>query len=283
MKFSVFTVSTPEKSPHESARQIADYGYDGIEWRFIEEEEETGKPGFWNGNRCTITPDMPDSKLKSLKTEVSALGLVTSNIATYIPPSEKEKVKRALDVTAIMGASSLRLKTAAYDGTVSYQDLLKKSREDFAAACDMAAVYGIRVLAEIHHCTITPSASAAAKLAEGISSERFGIIHDAGNMVHEGFENYQMGIEILGDYLAFVHIKNTRVVNKPCEGLQKKEWSAEWAPLDEGAVDFSLLFRALKKSGYDGWISTEDFSEEGTQESKLKKNIEFLKKAASAT
>ncbi|GIX08239.1 MAG: hypothetical protein KatS3mg115_2642 [Candidatus Poribacteria bacterium] len=44
--------------------------------------------------------------------------------------------------------------------------------------------------------------------------EQVGVIHDAGNMVHEGFENYQMGCELLGPYLAHVHVKNAAWVRE---------------------------------------------------------------------
>jgi len=48
-----------------------------------------------------------------------------------------------------------------------------------------------------------------------------GIIYDLGNMVHEGYENYKLGLELLGDYLSYVHVKNavwnritTRITDK---------------------------------------------------------------------
>ena len=39
---------------------------------------------------------------------------------------------------------------------------------------------------------------------QGLDPKHVGIIHDAGNMIIEGFENWRLGLEILGEYLAAV-------------------------------------------------------------------------------
>ena len=51
--------------------------------------------------------------------------------------------------------------------------------------------------------------SIAPDLYYGITSRfTLGIIHDVGNMVYEGYERYEMGLSILGPYLAHVHVKS---------------------------------------------------------------------------
>ena len=48
-------------------------------------------------------------------------------------------------------------------------------------------------------------------------------------------------------------------------------------PLNKGSVDFRTFLKVLKKSGYDGYVSFEDFSKEKTTLEKLKFNIGYIR------
>jgi sugar phosphate isomerase/epimerase len=67
-------------------------------------------------------------------------------------------------------------------------------------------------------------------------------------MAQEGFEDYRIGAELLGPYLAHVHIKNSAFERPAGGGV----WKPRWAPLEDGVVDFGLVFGALEHVGYDG-------------------------------
>ncbi|WP_409346041.1 sugar phosphate isomerase/epimerase family protein [Paenibacillus sp. MBLB4367] len=81
-------------------------------------------------------------------------------------------------------------------------------------------------------------------------------------MVHEGFENYRMGLELLGPYLAHVHVKNAKwaPTGERKEGVSL--WKSDWSPLDEGMINWKKLLGDLKAVGYDGYLGVEDFSEQ---------------------
>ena len=106
---------------------------------------------------------------------------------------------------------------------------------------------------ETHHGLITASASATLRVLDGRDPECVGVLYDPGNMVHEGFENYRMGLEMLRPYLHHVHAKNAAWVRK--DG----KWSVEWAALQDGIVNWPVMFDALKAVGYDGCVDIEDF------------------------
>lgn len=99
-----------------------------------------------------------------------------------------------------------------------------------------------------------------------------GVIYDPGNMVLEGYEQYKMGFELLGDYLAHVHVKNTRWL-APHDG---EGWTWEFCPMDKGFVDIPKFLSLLREVGYDGWVSVEDFSNEDETEAKIQKVFAFL-------
>lgn len=282
MKYAWFTVGLPESTPEEVVKLLKKYGYHGVEWRVTSDKGDTAKPGFWNGNRSTLQADWPDSKFKAIAYMTRSEGLEMPNLGAYSRAAELDLSKRMIDVAALMGIPSVRIAVSWYRGDVNFNDVFRRDQEAYGLVVDYAAKQKVRPLIEIHMGNIVASASAAIRYVSTWKPEQIGIIHDAGNMVYEGFENYQMGLEILGRYLAHVHGKNSAMVYEPADGAQRLKWKAVAAPLRTGAVDFKALFQALKTTGYSGWLAIEDFSTIYTQEAKVKDNIAFLKELESA-
>ena len=132
--------------------------------------------------------------------------------------------------------------------------------------------YGVQANLEIHMNTIIPSASAAYRLIEGMDEDLIGVVFDAGNMVYEGFENYQFGMELLDRHVHHVHIKDsTWAPNK--EG----KLAPGFAEIGKGVVNYEKLFDALHKIGYDNYLSFEDFSVSKSDDDKLRDNLAFIK------
>jgi sugar phosphate isomerase/epimerase len=92
-------------------------------------------------------------------------------------------------------------------------------------------------------------------------------------MAREGFEDYRIGAELLGPYLAHVHVKNAAFERPAGGGV----WEPRWAPLEDGVVDFGLVFEALALVGYRGWLVIEDFSGSRPSREALKHNLEFVR------
>jgi sugar phosphate isomerase/epimerase len=147
----------------------------------------------------------------------------------------------------------------ALDGG-SYPALFEAARKDFAWVADRAAQHGVKALVELHHQTICASASAALRLLDGLDPAHVGVIHDIGNLLIEGQEDYRAAFEMLGPYLAHVHVKNVawREAGRRADG--SAIWSADWAPLRDGVADLGAYFGALQDHDYDGWVTLEDFS-----------------------
>ena len=92
-------------------------------------------------------------------------------------------------------------------------------------------------------------------------------------MVHEGFEDYRIGLELLGPHLAHVHLKNA-AFDRPEDG---GVWKPRWSPLEDGVVDFEELFAALGGIGYEGWLVVEDFSGARPSREALRHNLKVIK------
>lgn len=278
MKFSIFTVMAPAWSPEEVVLKLKENGYDGVEWRVNAAPKaapETMPPRdqlFWSYNRCTLDIDNIAADAARAAKLCDDNGLEKLSLASYLMPRELEKIETLLAAAADNGFKMIRLFPDSYKGDVPYRELFSDVRSSMFSVERLCRKYGVQANLEIHMNTIMPSASAAYRLIEGMDPDLIGVVFDAGNMVHEGFENYQFGMELLDRHVHHVHIKDaTWAPNK--EG----KLAPGFAEIGKGVVDYDKLFAALRKIGYDGYLSFEDFSVAKEDDAKLCDNLAFIK------
>jgi sugar phosphate isomerase/epimerase len=279
MKFAVFTVSTPAMTPEEVAAKLGELGYDGIEWRVVDEAPNPSGMGFWHGNRSTVPLTGFADHVDRLKRLAGENNLEMPVLGTYVRSNDTwEDIEAAVNAAVALGVPKLRINVPTYDGSEPFLPIWNKAREDYRRIADLAARNNVQALIEIHHGTICPSASATRQFVDGLDPKHVGVIHDAGNMVHEGFEHYRMGLELLGEYLSHVHIKNARWF--PVKYLEDRTvvWTCDWTAVHKGIADMRALVRTLHEIGYDGWLSFEDFSTERPLEDRLRENLACMKK-----
>jgi sugar phosphate isomerase/epimerase len=253
MRFALFTATTPEWTPAEAAAILQEQGWDGVEWR-VTDQDDAVVPGFWAGNRCT----WPQSGLEALHEEIRALherhALGIPNLGTYVSWTELDQVEAGMRAAQAIGAPSLRVRAHA-PGSDGYAASFERARHGYREVARLAADYEVRALVETHPGDLVSSSSAARRFLDGFDPAHVGVIHNLGNMQREGYERTEWSVEILGPYLAHVHVKNAAPARAPDGG-----WHWEWARLSEGTADFAGLARALRAVGYDGWITVADFS-----------------------
>ncbi|MFF1877788.1 sugar phosphate isomerase/epimerase family protein [Leifsonia sp. NPDC058230] len=281
MKFSVFTASTPDWTPEEAAQNLAAQGWDGIEWR-VTDQSDAASPGFWAGNRANWPLTGLEDSLDEIARITRDAGLEYSGLGGYARSDDHENVDRMLAATAALGARQVRVTMPRTDSG-EYRELFAAARRDVARAASRAAELGVKALIELHHETITPSASAAFRLVDGLDPEHVGVIHDLGNLVIEGQESHRAAFQLLGPYLAHVHVKNVRWVPGEPETDGTVRWHHEWAPMRTGQADVDAYFTALHEVGYDGWVTSEDFSTELPLRERTLGNLAYLREVESRT
>jgi sugar phosphate isomerase/epimerase len=269
VKFSVFTASTPDWTPAEAAKILAAQGWDGVEWR-ITDQDDADPPGFWAGNRATWPLTGLEESLPEIARTTRDAGLEFSALGAYVRVDEPEQVERVLAATATLGARRARLRMPAL-GEDRYPALFAHTRSSLERAVPRAAEHDVRILVELHHRTPIASASSAVRLVDGLDPARVGIIHDVGNLVYEGFEDYLAGLEMLGPYLAHVHVKNV------AWHRGDRGWHADWATLRDGQADLVAYFEALSTVGYDGWVALEDFSTAVPLTERTRDNLSYVR------
>jgi len=261
MKYSVFTVCMPELTVEEAIEKLAGWGYDGVEWRVTNQQPSAdGKPWFWRGNRCTISLDEVVDRAKDIGERSRAAGIEVAAIASYLSCEKLKDIERIFEACVRMGAPQARIGVPNYDGSVNYRRLFRKALTDYARVEKLARKYGVRANVETHMGNITPSASAAYRFVSNFDPASVGVIYDPGNMVIEGFENHRLGLELLGEYLAQVHVKNTAWAKGKTGPHGLRLWQMAWTELKDGQVNWAEVMKALKAVGYKGWMSLEDFN-----------------------
>jgi sugar phosphate isomerase/epimerase len=272
MKFSVFTVMLPDLIPEEAAKEIKNAGYEGVEWRvtFNKEERKNEPPSFWGNNLCTLNPTEEDAQ--RAKKLAESYGLEAPVLGTYISLGDVQTIEKAIQFAKTTNTRQIRVGVWKFRNA-TYAELFEQAKTFLKEIEEMSRLKGIRILIEIHHQSICPSASSTYRLVSLFDPEYVGVIFDPGNMVFEGFEDYRLGLELLGPYLAHIHLKNALFKKPEDSGI----WKARWSPLENGVVNFPKLIKVLKEIGYQGWLSMEDFSKARPSREALKHNIEFIR------
>lgn len=283
MKCGVFTVAIPEYSPEEAVSVLKDLGYDGVEWR-VSDPAPVEKPEgyahgnrYWSYNRCTLDVAEVERIAPSIKGLCDGAGLEVCSLTTYLWPWETDGIRRVLKAANILRCGNIRVRIPGYDGSENYRMLLERTIRQTEALERLAREFEVRINYEQHMETIIPSASAAYRLVSNFDPKCIGIIFDPGNMVFEGLENYRMVVEILGDYLAHVHIKNAAWSQTGTTENGAQVWKPWWAPLKKGFADLERVGRVLREAGYQGYLCLEDFSNEVDTLTKLKESLAYMK------
>jgi sugar phosphate isomerase/epimerase len=272
VKFGVFTVMLPDLAPDLAAATLQKLGYEGIEWRVTTTPEalRSEAPSFWRNNLCTFTPTLADAARARQLAQTH--NLTQLNAATYLNPehSTLADAEVALQFAAEAGIPSMRVSTAAYQG--NFQEAFERSLSFFRELIPLASTYQIRLLIETHHRLITPSASAAYRFVSHFDAAHVGVIYDPGNMVWEGYEDYAMGLDMLGPYLAHVHLKNAAY-----KQTDTGSWQPHWVAIDRGVADIRALLKALHQQNYSGWLVFEDFSRTYSSHEALRFNLDYVR------
>lgn len=283
MKFAVFTVSLPDWTPDVAAAELAAAGYDGVEWRVIDQNESAdGTPGFWAGNRCTWPQSTLLADTEAIAACAAGAGLAMPALGTYVTCEEPGEVDTVMRAARALGIGKLRVRLPNYDPADSFRAVWQRRRAEFANVAALAAEHGVRALVEIHHRTPVASPHAAARFVADFDPAQVGVIHDIGNMVYEGWSDYREGFEVLGEHLGHVHLKNARWEPDGLRVDGSTAWVTNWAGLRTGIVDLTAFFGALNQIGYDDWVTIEDFSTEQPLADRVRDNLVAAKAALDA-
>ncbi|MEO6053375.1 MAG: sugar phosphate isomerase/epimerase family protein [Chthoniobacterales bacterium] len=280
MKYSIFSLTLPQYTPAEAAKVIKEAGYDGVEWRCLQQPDELPVvPNLWGSNRTTLDTRYWKKLVPEYRAIMNDNGLEFSNLATYCQASNTDDVKACIEIAKEIGSPRLRICGSWYRGAANYNELYKEARAQFTKVSELCKDAGVQGLLELHPGSITPSASLALRLLDGLDPKHIAVMYDPGNMAMEGYENWQLGCQLLGPYLAYCHIQNTRhraIGGTPSGAVH---WVREDCELHTGLVDWISVFKAFNAVGYDGWVSNETHQiPQGSSPDQIRDDLLHLKR-----
>jgi sugar phosphate isomerase/epimerase len=269
-KYSVNTNTLSQKfSNAKIAEMAAEVHLDGIEW---------GLPAL----------DKAGPAIKEMARVTTDHGL---QVAGYINGGKMwktDEIQRWAEVVASVGGKSLRVAHPwiawAYNESLhqgkSWHEIFRLAKDSLPALMEIAKQHGIRFVLETHSGALTASALSALRLMEGCDPRYIGVIYDPANTVVEGSMRPRSEVEVLGPYLAYVHVKN---LTCPYTGefyerpVRRAKWEYKMCPPPYGIVDYLEVCFALKLGKFDGWISFEEFWKPEEAVTVLKDALAFMK------
>lgn len=248
MKLAVFSKIGNHLPAAELCATLAEHGYQGVEWQVHPDGH--------------ILPDAVDAGAEKVAGEARRHGLESICLAGYLRLGDDDAVGaigRLLAAAAAIGCPNVRIWAPAYRGTTPYEALFSRARRELEAVADVARAHSVRAVVEVHFGTIVPSAGLMLRLLEGLDPHYVGVIYDPDNLTQEGLEHWQLGLELLGPFLAYVQFKNGAWAPAGPPGADgSQRWRREYVPLEQGLVDWPAFIRLLRRRRYDGYLSNED-------------------------
>ncbi len=261
-----------DRSPDEAIEVAVAAGLAGIEWR-VTDGGAGGGTDVFSDNRCTLRFD----EVAAVADRCRRHGLDVVGLDTYVDCGDVAAAGRAAAVAADAGVPWFRFRAPWRDG-MPWAEHADRARRFVDDLHPIVARYGVRALLELHQRSICPSASLAQRVVGHADPGRVGVIYDAGNLLVEGYEDHDTAVELLGDHLAHVHVKNARW--EPTS--PGRPWELRWSRMDDGVLDLDALRAALHRGGYRGWLSVEDFTADLPPTAALQVGVAALRAAEPA-
>ena len=155
-------------------------------------------------------------------------------------------------VAAVRNLGSDRACVPSYREGIPAGQILRSVRLTLQQLARRTKLAGVCALLEIHWGTVMSSFTSAHALVRGLDPEAISITFDPANMVIEGKEDWEYGIDLLREHLVNVHIKNASWVR------ERGNWTWQWDGLQQGMVEWPQLFRLLASRGYRGMDAYEN-------------------------
>ena len=257
MKTSLFSLVLRDRPLEEVISITKEIGYEGIEFR---------------GREPHLGPETKEARAKEIKKKLDEAELPVTCLASYThyrsdfsrdaAQKQKDDFRRFVDLAVILDAPIIRHNPGGSQADATDDDY-KYAREWYNEICEMAAGGNANVGIEIHCGSLVESAESCKKLIDMVGRDNIGAIHDAGNMYISGYDFGEQSVEVLGDTLIHVHVKDELRVADPnlpgafkCPTRNGEEIFVATL-LGEGGSDHLPLFKALARRDYKGYLSAE--------------------------
>ena len=211
--------------------------------------------------------------------EAQSAGLRVSCASTTLTPDAICEEESPLKVLADCGIEEFRMGWfPKAEGDVG--KAIQSAKADMDRVAEAAKKYRVRAIYQVHHNTLITSPSAALNLVKGLPAEWIGVELDPGNQSFQGFEPWDFSVGLLGDYCAWLAVKDTVTWQEKSKIKDPdKGWRRTFAPISEGVTNWHRVVEALSANQFDGALVFMPFYDEqdhAARTKKLKAEVEYL-------
>ena len=212
-------------------------------------------------------------------TATASHGLTISSLNCSLLPTRHEDIRAIFRSAADRGIQLVKVDVSPYDTREPYEPLLAAARENWAVLVPLARDFGVKALAEVHPKIVCHSPSAMRRMLDGLPPDAVGAILGPGNMTYEGWEDMHEAVDILGPYLAHLHVKNGAWERSPGA---TPPWRPIATALEDGLVDWFETCRELRRAGFHGYGILEFLRDEMNNREWITKDTQHLIAAVKA-
>jgi sugar phosphate isomerase/epimerase len=175
-----------------------------------------------------------------------------------------QKVKELVDIAEVLGVPFLRhdvASTARLKSYEGYDNVVERLADACREITEYAATKNIRTTTE-NHGYFSQDSLRVEKLINTVAHENFGMLIDMGNFLCVDAEPTK-AVSLVAPYTVFVHTKDFYVrsgsLDAPGAGyfMNRGGNYLKGTIVGHGNVPVKQCLRALKRAGYDGYVSIE--------------------------
>jgi len=250
------TASAPWLAVPELAPRCAAAGLDGLELVVRDQAFDPLRPcDYWSNNAAVLPRNDLVGAAHAAATVLRAHDLTCPLVSSYVLPQDAGEARELAGAAAILGARLVRLwGPVPMPGQVKTQ--VAAARSAWRELARIAAGHEVRFVLELHDGSLASSASGGLRLLEGLDPQSVGVVLDIANTAVEGNEPLAWAVELLGPYLAHVHVKD--ISFSPGPGWNGQQ--ARMAALGQGSMRWPACLRILRQAGYQGYLAIENFT-----------------------
>lgn len=221
----------------------------------------------------TVTPDEP-YRIGTVARALDARGLGLDVVTTDFLDATDERADHVLGACADAAVGLVRVGFYRYDPVRGYRAGFDDARRGLSALAELGAHHGVRVALQLHHGTVHPSAGLALPLLAGL--DEVAVYADPGNQAKEGSEDWRLNLDLLGDRVACIGVKNAAWRETP------QGWRCEFQPFTAGGVvPWPDIAAGLRDRDYTGMLSVHVHHEVPDVVDAVRQDIAHLRKLLS--
>lgn len=252
-EMGLFAPSVSQLSYLDTVKLLAKSGYRWIEWRVQTQHDIESSP--WGKALNTLVMDRLVENAKEIVQLLKTEKIGVSALQVDVPYDYPKLAPLLLETAKILDCPRVLVVSPKFDPATPY----KQQRDDFRSyLAGWVKVFegsAVKVCLENHFDTLVPSVALASGLLEVFSPAQTGVMWDPANGILEGNELPAMALNLLGEYLSEVHLKNTAWLRQ-----QDGSWGFTFCALPDGIVNWPAVLQLLQEKDYRGPLVVEDYS-----------------------